>query len=346
MAVRVIHAKVSGQPASTDTSLVSGTHWDADHTVTGLENVDNTSDLNKPISTATQTALDGKQPIDADLTAIAALSTTGIARRTGSNTWSLGTSVANSELATMAAYTIKGNATGSSSTPTDISISALTAKTTAVSGDYFLLSDGAASGALKKFDASLLGLTVGTTTVGSGGSGYILYDNAGTLGNRTIASVLTPGNGINITGTTNATIAIAQKAAFSAYKAANQTGIADTTYTQLTLDSTNFNTGSYFSTGTGRWTPPAGLVTMTSAATVQGTIALGNVFAITIYKNGSVFKEADFPSGTNQGGGIITIYDQANGTDYYDARVWIDVTSGTANTVASNTYFAGAWISP
>jgi hypothetical protein len=34
----------------------------ADKTLVGLSNVDNTSDLNKPISTATQTALDGKQP--------------------------------------------------------------------------------------------------------------------------------------------------------------------------------------------------------------------------------------------------------------------------------------------
>ncbi len=40
----------------------------------GLGNVDNTSDVNKPISTATQTALDLKQASDADLTAIAALS--------------------------------------------------------------------------------------------------------------------------------------------------------------------------------------------------------------------------------------------------------------------------------
>lgn len=39
----------------------------------GLSNADNTSDVNKPISTATQTALDAKQPLDADLTAIAAL---------------------------------------------------------------------------------------------------------------------------------------------------------------------------------------------------------------------------------------------------------------------------------
>ena len=46
----------------------------------GLGNVDNTSDAGKPVSTATQTALDGKQPLDSDLTAIAALSTTTYGR--------------------------------------------------------------------------------------------------------------------------------------------------------------------------------------------------------------------------------------------------------------------------
>lgn len=40
----------------------------------GLGNVDNTSDANKPVSTAQATALAGKQPIDSDLTAIAAIS--------------------------------------------------------------------------------------------------------------------------------------------------------------------------------------------------------------------------------------------------------------------------------
>ncbi len=39
----------------------------------GLGNVDNTSDADKPISTATQAALDTKQPLDQDLTDIAAL---------------------------------------------------------------------------------------------------------------------------------------------------------------------------------------------------------------------------------------------------------------------------------
>lgn len=42
----------------------------------GLGNVNNTSDTAKPVSTATQTALDGKQPLDADLTTIAGLAAT------------------------------------------------------------------------------------------------------------------------------------------------------------------------------------------------------------------------------------------------------------------------------
>lgn len=45
----------------------------------GLGNVDNTSDASKPISTATQTALDGKQPLDSDLTTIAGLTASGSA---------------------------------------------------------------------------------------------------------------------------------------------------------------------------------------------------------------------------------------------------------------------------
>lgn len=43
------------------------------------------------ISTVTglQTSLDGKQPLDGDLTAIAALSTNGVPKRTGTDTWSI-----------------------------------------------------------------------------------------------------------------------------------------------------------------------------------------------------------------------------------------------------------------
>lgn len=49
---------------------------------------------------------------------------------------------------------------------------------------------------------------VGTTTIASGTTGNVLYNNGGTLGNETIASILTAGTGIAVTGTTNATIAL------------------------------------------------------------------------------------------------------------------------------------------
>ena len=57
-----------------------------DKSAVGLGNVDNTSDAGKPISTAQQTALNGKQDLDSDLTAIAALSPTNddlIQRKSG-----------------------------------------------------------------------------------------------------------------------------------------------------------------------------------------------------------------------------------------------------------------------
>ncbi len=58
----------------------------------GLGAVDNTSDLDKPISTATQTALNAKQPLDADLTSIAALSGTyGLLKKTNENSYSIDT---------------------------------------------------------------------------------------------------------------------------------------------------------------------------------------------------------------------------------------------------------------
>jgi len=57
MATVVVHHTVTtGAPADTS-ALVDGPAWDAAHTVTGLENVDNTSDANKPVSTAQAAAL-------------------------------------------------------------------------------------------------------------------------------------------------------------------------------------------------------------------------------------------------------------------------------------------------
>lgn len=56
MTVSITHTRVTGAPAN-PAVLVDGPAWDATHTVTGLENVDNTSDVNKPVSTAQTAAI-------------------------------------------------------------------------------------------------------------------------------------------------------------------------------------------------------------------------------------------------------------------------------------------------
>src|SRR6266403_3240974 len=52
-----------------------------------------------------------------DLAGVEGLATTGIVRRTATDTWSAGTAIVNSEFATMAAFTFKGNNTSGAATP-------------------------------------------------------------------------------------------------------------------------------------------------------------------------------------------------------------------------------------
>ena len=58
--------------------------------------------------------------------------------------------LANVSLATMPAYTLKGNANASPSVPADISIPALPLKSVPVAGDIVLIQDSAASNAFKR----------------------------------------------------------------------------------------------------------------------------------------------------------------------------------------------------
>lgn len=69
------HTQAASSITGLATVATSGSKADV-----GLGNVDNTADTAKPVSTAQQTALDGKQPLDSDLTAIAALTTTAFGR--------------------------------------------------------------------------------------------------------------------------------------------------------------------------------------------------------------------------------------------------------------------------
>lgn len=91
-------------------------------------------------------------------------------------------------------------------------------------------------------------IQIGTTTVTSGTTANLLYNNGGTLANAAIASFLTAGSGITVTGTTNATIALSMNSAVLSGAPTNPTGTASTSLVQMGLGVTTCRFAPTYST--------------------------------------------------------------------------------------------------
>lgn len=133
---------------------------------------------------------------------------------------------------------------------------------------------------------------------------------------------------------------------FSAHKNGTaQTGILDATYTKITFGTEIYDVGSKYASST--WTPSAGKVEVICGVFFTGTYVAGNTTQIAIYKNGTIFKGGTWMLASTSGGsGFISIHDDANGTDTYEAYLYADTTGGTTsvNGDAINSFFMGAQV--
>jgi hypothetical protein len=193
------------------------------HSVTktqvGLGNVDNTSDTNKPVSTATQTALNGKQDLDADLTAIAGLAATGLVTRTGSGTATTRSVAAGTGISVSNGDGVSGNPTITNS---DTGTSAVSTHVGLADPHTQYLLESDASTTYQPLDSDL------TAVAGLATQGIITRTGTGTATTRTV----TAGTGVTVTNgdgvSGNPTIAITNVGTAGSYGSATSIPVITT----------------------------------------------------------------------------------------------------------------------
>jgi hypothetical protein len=132
--------------------------------------------------------------------------------------------------------------------------------------------------------------------------------------------------------------------AFSAFSAANQTGVASATQTKVALNAEDFDTNNCFSTANSRFTPTvAGYYQFNGVLYFGGT---GSYTGCSIFKNGAV---AVTGSATNANNGEVISNVSAliylNGTtDYVEFYGFSVLVSGTGTFTANTTKFSGALV--
>jgi len=133
-----------------------------------------------------------------------------------------------------------------------------------------------------------------------------------------------------------------EKVAFDAKLSTNQTGVAANTETLLNFDNALLNKGGYFDVTTGRFTPPAGLYSLSVMMIYIGAQDNERGAAL-IRKNGvQVKSHYRAAAGTQNTSLSVSGIFEANGTDYFEAAVLI-AGSGTKTifNLAQYTHFQG-----
>lgn len=203
--------------------------------------------------------------------------------------------------------------------------------------------------ATKLATARAIGIAGSTGLTATG----VNFDGTAAINPALTGTLVVANGGTNATTAAGARTSLGVSAAptgFSVHKnATDQTGIVDSAFTPVTWSTELFDTGSNFASNT--WTPPAGLITTSATLTTSGTNQVnGAFFIVSFFKNAVRFKDQYMEiiaTGTPLSA-TVTMVDQANGTDAYDVRVFIDTTgaTGTVTGIITQTYWTGMAFGP